>query len=413
MHQSHLLAFTRTAVSAAAMVVIAAPALAQNTTAAVGGRIVDGSGAPVAGATVTVLHVESGSSSRVTTDADGRYAARGLRVGGPYTITVEKGGTTEKRDNIFLTLAETTAVDLSLGTQTIVVTGTAASQVFNRGNMGSGTNIGSRELNALASIQRNLQDYARTDPRLSQTDKERGEISAAGQNTRFNSITIDGVTTNDTFGLEANNLPTIKQPISIDAIESVQVNLSNYDASQKGYTGANINAVTKSGTNEFKGSVYYVFRDDSLAGDRYNRTTGDYFDPPKSKDTTLGFTLGGPILKDKLFFFGSYEEYTSSRTRPDFGPVGSSFTNVGIRQSTIDEAISIAANTWGMDIGSSSVPSGIEVKVKDTLLKLDLNISDDHRASLRYTKTEQVEPNITFTSAFSATSLSTSSYWYN
>lgn len=413
MHQSHPLAFIRTAISAAAAIVIAAPALAQNTTAAVGGRITDAGGAPVAGATVTILHVESGSSSRVATDADGRYAARGLRVGGPYTITVEKGGTTERRDNVFLALAETANVDLSVGTQTIVVTGQAASQVFNRSNMGAGTSLGGRELAALASVQRNLQDYARTDPRLSQTDKERGEISAAGQNTRYNSITIDGVTTNDTFGLEANNLPTIKQPISIDAIESVQVNLSNYDVSQKGYTGANINAVTKSGTNEFKGSVYYVFRDDSLAGDRYDRTTGDYFDPPKSKDTTLGFTLGGPILKDRLFFFGSYEEYTSSRTRPDFGPVGSSSRNVGITQDTIDQAIAIARDTWGMDIGTADVPSGLEVKVKDTLLKLDWNISDDHRASLRYTKTEQTEPNITFFSAFSATNLSTSSFWYD
>jgi hypothetical protein len=99
--------------------------------------------------------------------------------------------------------------------------------------MGATTAIGARELATFASIQRNLQDYARTDPRLAQTDKERGEISAAGQNTRYNSITIDGVTTNDTFGLESNNLPTAKQPISIDAIQSVQVNLSNYDVTQR------------------------------------------------------------------------------------------------------------------------------------------------------------------------------------
>src|SRR6185436_13363391 len=117
----------------------------------------------------------------------------------------------------------------------------------------------------------------RNDPRLAQTDKERGEISAMGQNSRYNSITIDGVAINDSFGLEANNLPTAKQPISVDAIQSVQVNLSNYDVTQKGYTGANINAVTKSGTNEYKGSVYYVYRDESLTGRRYNRTTGLQF----------------------------------------------------------------------------------------------------------------------------------------
>ena len=173
--------------------------------------------------------------------------------------------------------------------------------------MGATTAIGARELATFASIQRNLQDYARTDPRLAQTDKERGEISAAGQNTRYNSITIDGVTINDTFGIESNNLPTAKQPISIDSIQSVQVNLSNYDVTQKGYTGANINAVTKSGTNEFKGSLYYVWRDESLAGKRYNRVTDSYFEAAPFEQSTKGFTLGGPIIKDKLFFFGSYE----------------------------------------------------------------------------------------------------------
>lgn len=402
--------FARTALGAAVAIVVAAPALAQNTTAAIGGRVVDAGGQPVAGATVNILHTESRSASNVTTDADGRYAARGLRVGGPYTITISKGGQVDKREGVVLALAETLNLDASLGTATVVVTGQATSQVFNSASMGSGTNINSAQLGALASIQRNLQDYARTDPRLSQTDKERGEISAAGQNTRFNSITIDGVTTNDTFGLESNNLPTIKQPISIDAIASVQVNLSNYDVTQKGYTGANVNAVTKSGTNEFHGSLYYVWRDDQLTGDRFNRVTGDYFAPPPLKEDTKGFTLGGPIVKDKLFFFGTYEEFTSSRTSPDFGPLGGPRTNVGITQTAIDQAVAIAKNTWGMDVGTSDVPSGLNVKVKDLMLKLDWNINDRHRANLRYTKTEQNEPNI---AGFTSTGLSLSSWWWN
>ena len=208
-------------------------------------------GKPVGGAIVTVVHVESGSTSTATTDTDGRYALRGLRPGGPYRVTVTRGGETERRDGVFLTLAETTAMDLRLApaAQTIVVTGRGISQTFNSSNIGAGTQIGSREINMLASIQRSLQDLARTAPRLSQTDKERGEISALGQNSSFNSVTIDGVTTSDTFGLENNNLPTLKQPISIDAIPSVQVNVSNHDVTQQGYTGTNINAVTKSGTN--------------------------------------------------------------------------------------------------------------------------------------------------------------------
>jgi len=415
MNNPHWMGFSRTAIAfavAAVSVVAAAPALAQNTTSAIGGRVLNAAGAPVAGATVTILHVESGSTNTATTDAEGRYAARGLRVGGPYTITVSGGGLVDVQNNVFLALAETTLVDSRLRPtgETIVITGRGVSDKFNSANMGAGTNIGTRELAGLASIQRNLQDYARTDPRLSQTDKDRGEISAAGQNVRFNSITIDGVTTNDTFGLNANNLPTLKQPISIETIASVQVNISNYDVTQKGYTGANINAVTKSGTNEFKGSVYYVTRDDSLVGKRYNRANNTYFKRAPFEESTTGFTLGGPIIKDKLFFFANYEELTSSRASPTFGPLGSSATNVGITQAAIDSTVAIARNTWGFDAGASTVPQGLEVSVKDTLLKLDWNITDSHRASLRYTKTEQAEPNI---AGFSATGLSLSSFWWN
>jgi Carboxypeptidase regulatory-like domain len=402
----------RTAVAAAVATLLIAPALAQNTTSGISGSVIGADGKPVAAATVTIRHEESGTTSVVSTDEQGRYSARGLRAGGPYTLTISKGALTEKRQGLVLALAETLSQDAQLGasTQTIVVTGRGVNEKFASSAMGAGTNLGARELAAYASIQRNLQDYARTDPRLAQTDKERGEISAAGQNTRYNSITIDGVNINDSFGLESNNLPTIKQPISIDAIQSVQVNLSNYDVTQKGYTGANINAVTKSGTNEFKGSVYYVMRDQNLVGQRYNRTTDGYFDAPSFKEDTKGFTLGGPIVKDKLFFFGSYEEFKSSRSSPDFGPLGNAKTNVGISQSSIDSAINIARTTWGMDVGTDTVPTGLAVSVKDALLKVDWNINDDHRASLRYTKTAQVEPVI---AGFSATGLSLSSWWWN
>jgi|CXWL01.1.fsa_nt_gi hypothetical protein len=415
MIRDHWTGFSRTAIAVAVAVVAVAPALAQNTTASIGGRVTGADGKPLAGASVSIVHVESGSSNTATTDADGRYAARGLRAGGPYTITVSKAGLVDKREGLFLQLAEALSLDSQLGapSATVVITGRGVSDKFSKGHMGAGTNVGGRELGAFASIQRNLQDYARTDPRLSQTDKERGEISAAGQNTRYNSITIDGVTTNDTFGLESNNLPTAKQPISIDAIQSVQVNLSNYDVTQKGYTGANINAVTKSGTNTLSGSVYYVWRNGDLVGQRYDRVTDTTFLAPAFKDYTTGFTLGGPLLKDKLFFFASYEDYVSSRTRPDFGPVGSAGPNVGITTAAIDQAISTARTTYGADIGGVEVPAGVALKVKDALLKLDWNINDDHRANLRYTKTTQTEPFLAGTSFFSATRLSLSSHWYN
>jgi hypothetical protein len=413
MSHSDWTGFPRTVISIA-VALAAAPVLAQNTTSAVSGLVTGADGQPVAGAAVLIVHRDSGVTTNVTTGADGRYNARGLRVGGPYTVTVTKDGKTDKRDNVFLALAETLTLDAQLGAPavtTVVITGQGgASETFNGSNMGAGTNLGSRELATFASIQRSLQDYARTDPRLSQTDKERGEISALGQNTRFNSITIDGVTINDTFGLEPNNLPTIRQPISIDAIQSVQVNLSNYDVSQKGYTGANINAVTKSGTNEFKGSIYYVWRDDNLVGKQFNSTEKTYFSAAPLDESTKGFTLGGPIIKDKLFFFANYEEFKSSRTRPEFGPVGSATTNVGISQSTIDQAIDIARDTWGFDAGTAAVPAGLAVDLKNALLKLDWSITDEHRASLAYTKTKQTEPNLV---GFSQTGLALSSYWYN
>ena len=406
--------FSRTALNAAVMIVVAvasAPALAQNTTSALSGRVTGADGKPVAGAKVMVVHNESGSSNTVTTDDDGRYSARALRAGGPYTITISKGRLIDKREGVFLALAETLALDGQLGSaaETIVVTGrNAAASKINSSTMGAGTNLGSAELTAYASIQRNLQDYARLDPRVAQTDKERGEISVAGQNSRFNSLTIDGVTTSDTFGLESNGFPTLKQPISIEAIQSVQVNVSNYDVSQKGYTGANINAVTKSGTNDWHGSLYYVYRDDKLAGDRYNRVSDSFFAPPVFKESTKGFTLGGPIIQDKLFLFGSYEEFRSTRNSPSFGPVGDAAVNVAITPAAIASAISIAKSTYNIDIGTFN-PAGSEALVKDTLLKLDWNISDQHRASLRYAKTEEGNP---IFSNFTASQLAlTSNLW--
>ena len=401
--------------SMALAVALTAPVMAQNTSSAIGGRITSTDGKPVAGATVSIKHNQSGSVSSAVTDAEGRYSSRGLRVGGPYTVTITKDGVTETRDNVYLQLAETKALDASLGQKvldSVTVTGVAAgSEVFSATNMGAGTNISPEQLKSFASIQRNLQDYARLDPRLSQTDKERGEISVGGQNSRFNSVTIDSVATNDTFGLEANNLPTAKQPISIDAIESVQINISNYDVTQKGYTGANINAVTKSGTNDFHGSLSYVYRSDSMAGDRYSRSTDTYSDPPDFKEETKGFTLGGPIIKDNLFFFAAYEELTSTRGGPAAGPAGSDRFNVPITNADITAAQNIASNVWGIDIGSADAAAA-ELKVKDALIKLDANIGDNHRASLRWSKTEQDEPLYPSNFTSGGLAMSLDSHWY-
>ena len=394
----------------------AGAAHAQNTTSAVSGRVTSGDGRPVAGAQVTVRHVESGSTSTLTTDQEGRYSARGLRVGGPYTITIVKDGVTETRENVYLQLADTTPVDVRIGAgvaarETITVTGSGLADPFSSQAMGAQTQISRQQLDAFASVQRNLQDYARLDPRVAQTDKERGEISVAGQNSRYNKITIDGVNISDTFGLEANNLPTLKQPVSIDAIQSVQVNVSNYDVTQTGYVGGNINAVTKSGTNNLRGTVTYVYRDDKLAGDRYNRANDTYSDPPEFEEDLKGFTLGGPIVKDKLFFFVGYEELASTRKAPDFGPIGAGTGGVvGITAQTIANVAQTAQTEYGIDLGTVGGGGGGELLVKDYLAKVDWNISDNHRANVRFTRTEQIDP---IFSGFSGTNLAFSSHLWD
>ncbi|MFZ5638037.1 MAG: carboxypeptidase regulatory-like domain-containing protein [Pseudomonadota bacterium] len=393
----------------------AAPAFAQNTTAALSGQVVGADGQPISGAEVTILHTESGTVSRVVTDANGRYNARGLRVGGPYKITANKEGTgTQSESDVYLALDQVSQIDISLGSQdleTISVVGAAGPTIFSADKMGAGSNVTRDQIDSFASIRRDLQDYARLDPRISQTDKERGEISAGGQNTRYNSVTIDGVNTSDTFGLESNNLPTAKQPISIDAIQEVNLNIANYDVTQKGYTGANINAVTKSGTNDFHGTLTYVFRDENGVGKRYNRATDSYADFGPFEEKTWGVTVGGPILKDRLFFFAAYEDFTATKTAPDFGPIGAGAgSTVNITQTLIDQYRTLAGTNYGLDVGSSQIPSGFETRVKDALFKIDWNISDTQRMSLRYNKTKQDEP---FLPNFGIRSLSLSSNWYN
>jgi len=406
--------FPLSALCAAVAIVAAAPAMAQNTTAAIGGQVLGTDGKPLAGASVTIVHRESGSTNTLTSDSEGRFVARGLRVGGPYTVTAVKGNDREVQNDIYLALAETLSLELRVRNanvlETVVTTGSSTGNPkFDSTSMGTGTSLGKQELAAYASISRSLQDYARNDPRVAQSDKGNGEISVAGQNGRFNTVTIDGVKVNDTFGLELNGLPTLKQPISIDAIQAVQVNVSNYDVTQQGYTGANINAVTKSGTNEFTGSVYYAYRDEKLTGDRYDRVRQVTFRTPGFYEKLMGFTLGGPIIKDKLFFFAGYEELKSSRSTPAFGPVGTDSVNVGITQAQIQSAIDLAKSKYNIDAGNLSTPKGVELVAKDTLLKLDWNVSDNHKVNVRYTKSEESNP---IFPNFTANQLSLSSNWY-
>lgn len=380
------------------------PAFAQNTSAQMTGRVTTEQGEALAGADVVIVHTPSGTTSRATTDAQGRFNARGLRVGGPYSVTVMRDGYQgETTENLFVNLGDSTPVMVDLAEaaaqlDAVEVVASGAVSVFSPDKMGAGTNIDQAQIKALPSIGRNIQDYIRLDPRISQTDKERTEISAGGQNTRFNNIRVDGVTINDGFGLEANNLTTARQPISLDAIEQIDVSLANYDVALSGYTGASVDAVTKAGTNEFTGSVYGLYRDGDWARD--DIMAGSFFSPPK-EEQTYGATFGGPLIKDTLFFFLSYEKFERTLGAPSTLPAA-------VSSDQISQVQQVAQSVWGIDAGDFALPGALTFESEDITARIDWNINEDHRAYLRYSNSEQVEP---FLRNIGARSLSLSSYW--
>ena len=390
----------------------AAPVFAQSTSSGIGGRVLGADGAPVAGAEVTITHVESGTVSRATTDANGRYAARGLRVGGPYTVTINKAGAgTSSKSDVYLGLEQVSQVDAQLKNdvstlEAVTVVGAAGNDVFQSDNKGLSTNMSRKDLDRMPAPDRSIQNVVRADPRVVVTDRDRGAFSANGQNFRYNSITVDTVQAGDPFGLNDNGLPTKGTPISQDAIEEYNISTASYDVATRRGVGAVVNAVTKSGTNEFHGSLYYVYQDnDKLIGKNAAGRKWTGF----TKDTTAGVTFGGPIIKDKLFFFTSYEEGTKTSPGSVWGPTGSGATNTvnNLTQQQVDTITSIARG-YGLDPGDTS-GSNLDVESKRGLVKLDWNINDAHRASLSLRRTEEVEPIIV---QGTSTRLNLSSNWY-
>lgn len=373
----------------------AAPVFAQSTSAGVGGTVTDASGAPVSGAEVVITHVESGTVSRATSDASGRYIARGLRVGGPYTITVTKAGAgTDTEEGIYLDLNKVGNVDAQLQSGdattlgTVAVVGTRESlAIFNPENKGVGTSVSGRQLELTPQTNRSLDDVARLDPRIAITDSGTGRISVAGLNNRYNNITVDGLGQNDPFGLNSNGMPYTGSPISTDTIAAYDIKVSDYDVAQDSI-GANINAVTKSGTNEFHGSVYYVYKnaEDMVGKNPVTDQKYTKFD----KDVTKGVTIGGPIVKDKLFFFASYEEQDVTGLAGD-ATSSQTISDGKVTKAELD-AVVAAAQAKGIDPGTYDGSLGVELSLKRYLGKIDWNINDYHRASLTYQQTEETLP---------------------
>ncbi|TZF91825.1 TonB-dependent receptor [Cognatilysobacter lacus] len=394
----------------------ASTAFAQSTSAGLNGVVTDAGGRPVAGADVTIVHVESGTVSHATTDANGRYNARGLRVGGPYTITINQAGAgTGRQEGVYLGLDQVADVDLHLAQTdvqlgSVVVKGKATSQYFGADMKGLSTNLSRRDLDRMPAPDRSIQNVVRADPRIVITDRDRGAFSAAGQNFRYNSITVDTIQAGDPFGLNDNGLPTKGTPISQDAIESYNISTANFDVATRRGVGAWVNAVTKSGTNDFHGSVYYVYQNaDKMIGENQSGAKWTGF----TKDTTIGATLGGPIVKDKLFFFASYEEGKKSGPGAPYGPSDSNATLKvpGVTQAQLD-AIIAAAKAKGLTPGDLTA-SNIDTDSKRGLVKFDWNINEQHRASLRLSETKEIEPIVTNATTSGANPrLPLSSNWY-
>jgi hypothetical protein len=365
---------------------IVAPAEAQVTTSNIRGEVVDASGAAVSGVTVTVVDSRTGSTGTATTNANGVYSLRSLRVGGPYTISVDTAAGVALRENIFLQVNETFDGDLQLTDartlETVVVTGVTGGGVLAQGPRSS---FDLETIEGLPSISRDIRDIARLDPLVTVDATNGGAISIAGTNNRFNSLTIDGIKFNDLFGLNANGFPSQRSPISVDALETLAVEVAPYDIEFSGFTGGTVNILTKSGQNDFFGSAFYFYSDDGLAGDKVNgRDVTQEFD-----ETTWGVTLGGPIIKDKLFFFAAYEEFEAGQLLDEADLPG---TASGVSQSTYDQVRQITQDEYGFDpLGFGALEPVVDKKFLGTL---DWNIDNDHRAKFTYIANEgnEIQP---------------------
>ncbi|WP_415208770.1 TonB-dependent receptor [Rudaea sp.] len=394
----------------ASILAVSMPVYAQETSSGLAGRVVDAKGAAVAAAKVKIVHVPSGTTSYTTTDANGRYNAKGLRVGGPYHIEAQGEGIKEiDADNVYLELGQIGTANLAEVAATtqlegVVVSATALTSTFNADNKGLGTNLSGRALETAVSGNRSLDDIARLDPRITVTDQNDGSISLAGQNNRYNNISVDGLSVTDPFGLNSNGLGFTGSPISPETIAAYEIKATDFDAGFDS-VGANINAVTKSGTNEFHGSVYGAYTDgSSMVGE--SRAGADYtgFDTNK----TYGFTLGGPIIKDKLFFFVGYEDQKVTGIQ---GVGTDAVSSGGLTTAEVD-AVAAAFKSIGIDPGTyGSSGSGLTQEDKRSLAKLDWNISDSQRATFTYQRTEESKPT-PYSSYVKSTSVIMSSNFY-
>ncbi|MBT8069833.1 MAG: TonB-dependent receptor [Gammaproteobacteria bacterium] len=357
-------------------------AMAQQTTSSLRVSVMTPDGTPSTNASITVTDNRTGSSRSATVTSAGSLTLTGLRIGGPYTVKASAVGYSDQTvTDVFVRLGDTFFLPMQLGLSDMeeVIVTSAAVQTQQLA-LGPASTFNIEDLQDFPAINRDLRDVIRFDPRIYQDAAFVGAIQCAGASPRFNSLTVDGVRMNDNFGLNSNGYPTSRQPFPYDAIQQVSVELAPFDVQYGGFTGCNINAVTKSGANEFFGSAFYDYTNDSMKGDKLE---GDDIDNGDFTEKRYGATLGGPIIKDKLFFFLAYEKLEGvqqfNRGGADSG-AGDVVNGVSVAQ--LNEIASIAQNVYGYDVGG--FPSTLPVEDEKIVAKLDWQINDDHRAAFTY-----------------------------
>ena len=375
-------------IAAFAAMLMAVVASAQVTTSALGGRVVDVNGEPVIGAAVVATHTPSGTVYGVVTNEAGRYTINGMRAGGPYSVEVScLGYQSVIVTELTLQLAETFALDAELKddsemlSEAMVIA--AAASKFSAEKMGSATNISGRDITSMPTVSRSITDVTRLSPYGG------NGMSFAGQDGRTANFTVDGANFNNNFGL-SDGLPGGGSPISIDAIEEMQVVISPYDVRQTNFIGGGVNAITKSGTNTFKGSAYVYHRNENMRGDMAaGKTVSGARD--KDRNTTYGFTLGGPIIKNKLFFFvnAEYAEIPTVVNRWRASADGVANPDAYISRTTLADLEKVSKHVkekYGYDTGSWTDYPATESNMK-LLARIDWNINDNHKLAVRYNYT--------------------------
>ena len=347
---------------------------AQSTTASLRGTVVNDAGQPVDGATVTIVHKPSGTRVTQTTSADGSFSANGLRLGGPYDVTVAAASfetVTEALTTLTAGTPQRIEVVLFGAGQAITVTAGRTARSAITIASGPATVLTERDIRGISTVNRDIRNLAARDP-LVTLDATNGGISIAGQNNRFNRITVDGIAFGDPFGLEAGGLASSRGPVPLDAIGEFSVEVAPVDVQQGFFQGGAINTQLKSGTNEFHGTAFYTYAADELRGkeSRGLRRTGQF----ESKNFSVQLT--GPIIKDKLFFAATWE-----RLR-DTVPANISAASLRITDAEINNISSQAKSLYNYDtLGVANAVPEVDDKV---VAKIDWNIADGHRAAFTY-----------------------------